>query len=62
MAQRKIEEQTDDNVIWLIAIVIGLLSCQGMFRNISGGFANPAIAFAQIVWQNNIIKQDSKNA
>ena len=29
-----------------------------MFRDVSGGFTNPAVAFGQIIWQNAAVKLD----
>ena len=51
-AKREIAENDRDPTVWVASMAVALYVCQDMFRDVSGGFCNPALALAQIIWQN----------
>ena len=41
-----------DHFAMIVCIIIGWIGLYTCFANVSGGIFNPAIALAQIIWQN----------
>ena len=47
-----------DPALWVATIGIAFYVSSDIFRDISGGFINPATALAQNIWQNITVKLD----
>lgn len=46
IAKKEISENGKDPAIWILAMAIANKVAQDMFADVSGGFVNPALAFA----------------
>jgi len=56
-SKREIENGADP-ALWVGFMAAAFYACGDIFRDVSGGFLNPAVALAQITWQNVTVKLD----